>query len=201
MKKQQIYILGALCAVLLACGQDSEDATQATIYEGSYQHDCHQESAGEDPTWNITTTLLSGNTISGVSESFSDSSCETRTNIVTVTGNIALVEVATPAEVEGIDIEYTSATMTLYGARSVTESNDQEFFGYSDWEAGTPKDIFGRSILEGADPFFGSGQTLHTLIDLVDNKLCFGEVTDELDGSTAEKRPVAVDLDGCESRL
>jgi hypothetical protein len=99
-------------------------------------------------------------------------------------------------------IDYTLHTIkiTYKDAFDIADINDAAFCGFSDWAVGVAKDVSGKVCFDDDPALPKDGDKLFDVAQLDAGKLYFGLAAQRAgikpgphDGSTAEKRPVAVD--------
>ncbi len=114
-----------------------------------------------------------------------DLACEAPGYSFTFVGPYALAEDGTA--------NFTSATiqLTALDERVASSFTAQKLCGVEAWEAGKPQEVAGLDC--GGTQIPEAGSVSYDRVKEVEGGIVFGAITDELDGTTAEKRPAEYD--------
>lgn len=97
-----------------------------------------------------------------------------------------------------LDMTFVQVFETLLDEGMVTQRNQDNYCGFSDWEVGVKRDITGLACASDEGDFFNVGDQYFDILQVNNQQLRIGFAPDEdtsHDGSTAEKRTVALDPD------
>ncbi|MCX6130996.1 MAG: hypothetical protein NTX25_18300 [Proteobacteria bacterium] len=160
------------------------DAANTAIYEGKWKMPCIMD--GDERL--LITYEISKKSMIYSSEEFSksDDNCLKSLKSVVAKGDFNLGKnIPEKTGVQEFDYTASSYLLTLHDASLVTSFNQNLFCGFSDWKIEVEKD------LSKSECFMS--KTQYSLIKVESNKLFWGRTTDQLDESTAAKRPTEIE--------
>lgn len=110
-----------------------------------------------------------------------------------------------PEHLDWMDFKYQQIELTLFIPAVAQDFNSRAVCGFTNWKAGEPQTITGlpcalfsynkpTQIPKAGDQKFG-------IYKIENNKLFFGQLTKETDGSTEQKRPMMFSPDAFEKEL
>lgn len=98
-----------------------------------------------------------------------------------------------------IHFTYESVQLTLFSLDAIEDFNNRQVCGFSDWQQGVTKQITGLTCalftVNQNSKIPHSGDSKFGIYKIEDDKLFYGKMTKEKDGSSIEKRPTEFSLD------
>jgi len=123
---------------------------------------------------------------------YDDSNCQNIFLVNIVSGKYQVTGTSTDVVgAQKIDLTYSTSTMTLYKPSLIEKYNHEKVYGYNDWKVDVPKNISGRSYSQSDQP---AANARFSLYRVENNKMYLGRIIGSKDGSSAEKRHVALDM-------
>ena len=188
MNFTKITKIAALCTlplILTACGGDdggSSSNTEAwfksapTELEGTWKSDCILE----EGDYTINTEIYTGNKVSGITTTYSDPQCQNEDSKTLMTAQLKVGNSVGTEYIE-VDAIIKSIKASLSNQEFVTEANEQNFLGFSNWKINVFKNV-------KDSPEF-TEDSMKDIIKIDGNKLYFGDDTQGL----VNGRPTIID--------
>lgn len=109
---------------------------------------------------------------------------------------IGLVSYSTPENY--IDFLYEEIFLTVFRQNVISDFNSRQVCGYSDWAASQAQEITGLKCaifnLNRPTKIPSAGETKYGIYLINDGKLYYGQLTQELNATSPEKRPTQINF-------
>jgi len=185
MKNILFIILVILTSFILqSCSSDEEtavetqnvvDSTGASVtIDGTYAQTCDTYA---DNTSELTSLTLAGSTYINTYKKYSDDACATSTTEFVTGFSYAVGAAAVTTDLKAVNqvtAVIKTQVATLYTAELVAAYNEESYYGFTDWEIGTSKSIFGLNYSDGSTDAAAS-DTLYDIWYLSGTSLQMGE--------------------------
>lgn len=143
--------------------------------------------------------FTSATTATGWVNLYSDENCENAIAGGEAAGLLMMrpwADAQAGTEIYELDAPIIEANVVAYRAELALLASVINLFQYSTWNVDQMRSILGRQIVSGGPVLVEEGRPFYSLLDMTEadnGTLRFGELTDDLDGSSAEKRPTQIE--------
>lgn len=178
MKAKLFYLIAGLIWAKSAFG--------TTLPSGLWQIDCKNGLIKEQ--------VVRGDSVVFTEKFYAAHECQQISFIFETSGQVAF----TPEHDEWIDFTFERVSLTVFNPEAVQVLNRRKVCSSNDWVVGEPKEITGHWCalfnINKETQIPNTGDLKYGIFKIKENRLFYGQMTKELDGSTPSKRPNVLDF-------
>jgi hypothetical protein len=197
MRIRRIIGLSLPIAAMLSCGAQEDKAADATKseFEGTWTTKCGTDEDGDNPVYDTDSTTYSGKTMTGVSQSYSDKDCTTKSIGIRGTATFESGEAVTkPEGAKTLDTTLTTVFVTVSQAELVAyfnlDSETSKMLCGGGWVIDKEKELTAE-LCKGSEGFEDMFKQSFSIYKVDASGLWIGKTGEKdsaSDGSTAAKR-------------
>lgn len=138
---------------------------------------------------------VKGNFVTSTEKFYADRNCQQISFIFETSGYVAF----TAEHVEWIDFTYLNVSLSVSNSQAIQDLNSRKVCGFTDWTISDSKDITGLRCalfnVKKETQIPHAGDLKYGIFKIEVDRLYYGQMTKENDGSTSERRPVGFNID------